>query len=351
MSSETEYHWGLGEMPPIEGNPFELARSSCLRAVEVAQDVSIDNVRLLDFACGLKMREVQDVAKGHMGENCDTLSDEFSDTREAVNFAVLFSLLQFGHGFRRELHEFCGIGASRMITLGTRRLRATGDLCGSRISRLEANEIRECFGLPDEPALEELTLQLLVVLRQTGRLLKWQGLEDFESLCHEILTTREAADCPAATLVRELANRFPAFNDQATLADGSHVVLVKKATLAVGEIRRLAGPHDPFYNMHRDFQRAVSPVDNVIPAMLVYEGVLRLSPALNDKIHLERVPLARGVQEAELRAVALAACERIVSATGAAFSALDLGYYLWKSGKAPGKREFARHHTKDTIFY
>jgi hypothetical protein len=125
---------------------------------------------------------------------------------------------------------------------------------------------------------------------------------------------------------------------------------VKKATLATGEIWRLAAPHDPFYSMSEDLHRAVASVDNVIPAVLVYEGVLRLSPGLHNRIHHERVPLPRGVEEAELRAVALATCERVVAAAGDAFSALDLGYYLWRSSKATGKREFARHHTKDTIF-
>ena len=214
-----------------------------------------------------------------------------------------------------------------------------------------ADEIRQWFGLPDAPALEDLTSQLLTVLTQTGNLLQQQGFEDFESLCRQVLKSHEALDSPAAALVRELANRFPAFNDQAVLADGSRVVLVKKATLAVGEIRRLVAPHDRFYDMSDDLERAVAPIDNVIPAMLVYDGVVRLSPALHQKIHLDRAPLARGVQEAELRAVSLTACELIVAAAGHAFSALDIGYYLWRSGKEPGKRQFPRHHTKDTIFY
>lgn len=62
------------------------------------------------------------------GENCDTVPDEFRDDRDAVNFAMLFSLLQFGHGFRYELHQFCGRGASQTITLGVRALHTTGDL-------------------------------------------------------------------------------------------------------------------------------------------------------------------------------------------------------------------------------
>ncbi len=103
--------------------------------------------------------------------------------------------------------------------------------------------------------------------------------------------------------------------------------------------------------MSQDLHQAIAPVDNVVPAMLVYHSVLRFSPALHQVIHLQRVPIERGPREAELRAVALAACERIVVAAEGLFNALDLGYYLWRNGKLPGAREFARHHTKDTIFY
>ena len=85
--------------------------------------------------------------------------------------------------------------------------------------------------------------------------------------------------------------------------------------------------------------------------MLVYHDILRLSPQLFDVIHRQRAPLYRGPCEAELRAVALAACEQIVAATGHEISSLDLGYFLWLEGKKSGARQFARHHTPDTIFY
>ena len=151
--------------------------------------------------------------------------------------------------------------------------------------------------------------------------------------------------------MRQLAHHFPAFNDQGVLHDGSRVVLVKKATLAVGELRRLASRHDRRYNVSRDFDQAVAPVDNVIPAMLVYQGILRLSPRLHRIIHQQRIPLARGPQEAELRAVALDTCEQIVAMTDNVFTAMEIGYYLWLSGKEAGARQFARHHTQDTVFY
>jgi hypothetical protein len=46
MDDTTPLHWGMHEMPPLEGAPFALARSSCRHAVQVARDVSIDETAL-----------------------------------------------------------------------------------------------------------------------------------------------------------------------------------------------------------------------------------------------------------------------------------------------------------------
>ncbi len=336
--------------PPIEGNPFALARKTCENAVSVARDVTIDGDALANFAAGLDVEAVRNVARGHMGENCHVGPEDFPDPSEAANFAVLFGLLQFGHGFRRELHELCGRGAAKTITLGMVNLRREG-LETSRLRDVTLEQVREIFGLPGNTPLDELTMQLWAVLRQAGESLEQADSPDFDSLCRRILATEEAAGAPAATLVRELANTFGAFNDQGISHNGSSVVFLKKATLAVGELRRLASRHGSPYRSFSDLDSAIAPIDNVIPAVLVFHKVLRLSDGLYSAIHTQRQPLSRGPHEAELRAAALVACERIVQATCGQFSALDLGYHLWLSGKVPEARRFARHHTKDTVYY
>lgn len=343
--------WGMAERPLIRNDPFALARSSCLHAVRVARDVWIDEAKLQSFATELDLEAVQDVMKGSMGENCDVMPDDFLDANDAVNFALVFSLLQFGHGFRYELHRLCGRGASKTITLGVRNLRREGPLHGPRLKHISPTEIRQSFQLPDDAQLEEFAEQLVTVLHQAGAVLDRLAMNDFAAFGRKVLAAPEARRSPSATLVRQLANHFPAFNDQGVLHDGSRVVLVKKATLAVGEIRRLAGQRDPLWAMSEDFHRAVAAVDNVIPAVLAYHGVLRLSPALFLTVHERRTPLERGPTEAELRSVALVACEWIVAAATAEITSLDLGYYLWRSGKTPAARQFPRHHTKNTIFY
>ncbi len=341
----------MNETLPFDGDPFALARSSCLYAVQVARDVSVDDAALKRFAEQLDVNVVRGVLHAGMGENCDTVSNDFTQREDAVNFALLFSLLQFGHGFRYELHRLCGRGASQTITIGVRALRLTGKLGAGRLRGLTEAEIRHAFRLPQDSAIAALVQQLHSVVQQAGKILEGLGLEDFAAFCQHALTMPEARLEPGATVVRQLASRFPAFNDQGVLHDGSRVVLLKKATLAVGELRRLAARHDVRYGFCEDFHQFIAPVDNVIPAMLVYRGILRLSPSLHRIIHEERAPLPRGPQETELRAVALAACERIIAAAGNACSALELGYYLWRSGKEAGARQFPRHHTKDTVFY
>ena len=63
----------------IEGDPFELARSSCRHAAQLARDVFIDEPRLRAFAAQLDTDAVSGVMQGHMGENCDTLPADFED--------------------------------------------------------------------------------------------------------------------------------------------------------------------------------------------------------------------------------------------------------------------------------
>ena len=334
-----------------EGDPFALARASCHHATQVAHDVFIKEEALQRFAVGLNPASIRGLPHGSMGENCDTAATEFDRVKDAANFALLFCLLQFGHGFRAALHRHCGRGASQTITRGVRALHTSGSLDAARLRLITAAEIRQAFALPDTPDLALFARQLETVLHQGGSVLERLGLEDFAAFCERVWEMPAATRAPAATLVGQLARQFAAFNDQGTLADGSRVVLVKKAALAVGELRRLAAPYDARYACAADWQDAVAPVDNVIPAMLVYRGVLRLSPGLRDTIYTRGALLSRGSQEAELRAVALDACEQIVAATGGAVTALDLGYFLWLSGKEAGARQFPRHHTQDTVLY
>lgn len=84
--------------------------------------------------------------------------------------------------------------------------------------------------------------------------------------------------------------------------------------------------------------------------MLVKFGVLVLAPSLQSHIQARKM-LPRGPEEAELRAVAIHACEQITERCGRKFNSAQLAYYLWKIGKDGENRKWERHLTKDTIYY
>jgi hypothetical protein len=266
MDQEADYRWGMNQLPPLEGSPFALARSSCLHAVQVAQDVFIDELALQRFVVELDTGAIHNLPHGSLGENLHTVSGDFRHADDAANFAVLFCLLQFGHGFRHALHQHCGRGASQTITLGVRALHGGGDLSAARLCRLTLLEIHQAFALPQAPGLATFVQQLEAVLHQAGTVLERLGLQNFAAFCQRVLEMPAATETPAAVLVQQLAHHFPAFNDQGVLHDGSRVVLLKKATLTVGELRRLAAPYDARYCFFQDYEQAVAPVDNVIPA-------------------------------------------------------------------------------------
>ena len=88
--------------------------------------------------------------------------------------------------------------------------------------------------------------------------------------------------------------------------------------------------------------------DNVLPAVLRKEGVLRLSPSLEASIDTG-IPVAQE-DEVALRACAVTAIEAMAAHLG--MSAPDLDYYLWGVlGKAEGYRNYPRHSAKTTVFY
>lgn len=234
----------------IVGNPFDLVRTSCAQAAKLGTRVKISESGKPEFCVSLQIQHVQAIWDGSMGENSDTLPySHFQSSKAACNYAVIFALMQFGHGFRYELHQACGgHGASKTITTGVGNL-CNKSLSASRLCSLHVSEITEAFGLPaDSPDLDLLRHQIHSVLCETGRLLVKANKEDMFDFVIEVLSRpasqngkftwwnennalAKSVSAPAASLVREFANTFHAFCDCGVLSEGSVVWLLKKAQL------------------------------------------------------------------------------------------------------------------------
>ena len=336
-------------------NVFEKIRTTCAHAIEVAQDVSINEEVIANVAASLSTSRVAKVVDAFEEHENAAVDFDTSHIVDNVNYRVIFGMLQLGHGFRYELHRTRnGAGASKTITAGLNSLAndtAAGALSSKRLSSLTQSDIQEHFDIREshitqEPALKLLVEQIHQSLMTTGQTLLDLGCDNMYDWVLKILS--ESKDSPAADLVLALVTTFPlTLGDITTLRDGSDVWMCKKAILAAFEVHRAVGPVDQRFIL-KDIDNAPGIIDNVVPAMLVKHGMISLSERLQGMIQ-SRKALPRGYEEAELRAVGIGVIERLTKATK--INASTLSYYFWLIGKEDENRDWIRHHTQDTYFY
>jgi hypothetical protein len=335
---------------PAPANPFELILVSCANAMKIARDVYVDAGNLQEFAFNLDPKTVRSTmdTPDSISDNAPILND-FASVAAHVNYTLVFSLMEFGHGFRHALHAALGMGASKTMTLGVNHLAAEGDLDAQRLDTFSDGDVETYFQIPQSGELVLLRSQVQQVLSSTGSILIKNGYRDFFAFCIATLDSEEGNENRAANLTRTLANTFPAFCDVGVDANGAPVYLLKKAQLAIGELRRTVGTYDARFAFP-DIADLRAIVDNVVPAMLVKYGILQLSNKLA-RIIQSRASLPRGAMETELRAGSVVACEKMVTLRENAFSNVELANYLWLLGKEGDNRQWERHQTQDTIYY
>ena len=208
----------------------------------------------------------------------------------------------------------------------------------------------ECFELGgDSPALSRLSNLIVGVFQQTGESLQQKGKKDLAELIWEQVSLPHSG---AADLVKVLVEAIPAFAD-IHWYKGKEIHILKKAQLLCADLERHLGARYPAQFHFHDVAELTVMSDNVLPAVLRKFGILKLSESLSKRIdHSETLP--PGDEEVELRALAVNACEKIVSVLKSRpvpIVAMDLDFYLWCKGKDPTYRSVERHSTTETIFY
>jgi hypothetical protein len=142
-----------------------------------------------------------------------------------------------------------------------------------------------------------------------------------------------AADGSAARFAAQLAEGMTFFNDMG---------FFKRAQIAANDLV-LAGVA-PF----EDVDRLTVFADNFLPHVLRLDGVLVVDRALAARIDRGELLEPGGVEERELRACALHACEGLAARLGIAPRLLD--NWLWNRGCEPAYLARPAHLTR-TVFY
>ncbi|KJE98201.1 hypothetical protein CAOG_008199 [Capsaspora owczarzaki ATCC 30864] len=322
----------------------------------------------------------------------------FDTLDQELNLHCVLALLNFGHGFRRELHAAVDRGAWESVLVGVMSMHVAGAALDARFfEALTESDVAEHFQLPimtDRPhesipglaisspsVLRPFIALVQTVLRDTGARLRQLGYQRLSQFVLDTLkpssaasATSTAAGPSAAVLVERLVQCFPAFED-CSVFNGHRVLFLKKAQFLASEVYTLFGTRDPERFAFKDVDQLTVFVDNVVPAVLRQLGILVLAPELCTMIdsHVDLsttrrvegsapiVELAGGksLQDADvqLRAAAVSACEEIVALArqrhpwAATLNAKRLDYYLWRLGKEPGYRTVTRHKDQTTFYY
>jgi hypothetical protein len=336
------------------------ARASCASILRSCAGLpaTVDALAVERFAEGLPAGDVRRLGSALAQDPNSTKMDlVFSSADQEAALIVLTHALDFGGGWRRELHAYGGRGAWETVKPGVERLFQA---CPSLEARwLAAVTDADCANLwrlerISAAALKPFISLLRKVCNDIGEGLLVRGEQNVGEFLSGCLRRHRDCKAPAAMLVADLVAAFPfTFDDRHTL-HGHEVCLYKKAQLVVGELYHRFRTEDARFAFV-DAHLLTAFIDNVICAVLRKEGVVIVSSELAAAIEAH-VPLTSGSEaEVSLRAAAMVGVEEIVRCVRVAGHELtpnELGNWLWGVlGKTPEYRKFTRHVTQDTVFY
>ncbi|CAE7350574.1 unnamed protein product [Symbiodinium sp. CCMP2592] len=340
--------------------PYTLARQSCAELLHKASaewpdlPFRVDHDAASSFAKELDVAMVKAFGASLATDaNFTGTACQFASVTEEAGFILLLHALDFGSGWRQELHRHHGKGAYLTIKPGVEALHAgaaaAGGFTTEWLSSRSYGDIAKAFALEGNPEVEDLVDLLLQVIHELGEGCAKEG--SLELFVAQALKASADSEEPAAEMVWALVDTFPStFDDRYILREAQPVCFFKKAQLVVGELYHRFRAEDSRFRFP-DGDHLTAYVDNVICATLRYKGVV-VANAEATKMIEEGQELPKGSElEVNFRAAALCGVEAVKGATEDALTSSELGNYLWAGlGKEPGIRKYQRHATK-TVFY
>jgi hypothetical protein len=325
--------------------PYEIARATC-KAFK-SDRVCVDAKAAEAFAKDLDVEMAKKIGTSLAFDvNFTGSSCTFDSVDEEAAFILFFHALDFGSGWRLQLHKHHSKGAFQTIKPGVENFyNSHRKLSSDELMNATKDEVAKAFGLQDNAEVEDLVQLLHQVIVELGR-----NTQDHGALSAYIKKKLEGAsdETPAGDLVWDLVDTFPDTFDDWYIVNDQKVCLYKKSQLVVGEMFHRFSSEDDRFNF-ADGNKLTAYIDNVICASMRYKKVIVPCDELMERIE-SCTELAKGSEdEVALRAAAMVGIEQVVGMV--TLSSIELGNYLWGGlGKVPDVRKFQRHATK-TVFY
>jgi len=314
---------------------FDRIRDACAEVTRRARQVQIDTAGVAKLADEI-------ASSAGIAPSLDPAHHRLGDADATQALVLCIDTINFGSGWFPHLTKLRG--KSGYLTIATRlreRFEREGAWTAQELCALDGPACAEVFGQrdadPDAAVLMDLFARALADL---GRLLleRWDGR--YAGLV-------AAADGSAARMIGIL-EAMPFYRDVSRYGD-LEVPFYKRAQITVSDLAAAFEGKGP--GRFDDLDRLTLFADNLVPHVLRYEGVLVYDDSLAGRIDAGKRLDSGSPEEVEIRAVAVHAVERLVSAIrerGGRTNARSLDGLLWNRGQRPEIKAHPRHRARST---
>lgn len=314
---------------------FDRIRNACAEVTRRARTVQID-------AAGLaKLADEIATASGEAA-SLDPAHHRLGDADATQALVLCIDTINFGSGWFPHLTKLPG--KSGYLTIATRlreRFECEGAWTAQELCALDGPACAEVFGQGDaDPEAAALMDLFARALRDLGHLLldRWDGR--YAGLI-------AAAEGSAARMI-EILEAMPFYRDVSCYEE-LEVPFYKRAQITVSDLAAAFEETGP--GRFDDLDRLTLFADNLVPHVLRCEGVLVYDDSLAGRIDAGMRLESGSQEEVEIRAVAVHAVERLVSAIrdrGGRTNARGLDGLLWNRGQRPEIKAHPRHRARST---
>jgi hypothetical protein len=259
---------------------------------------------------------------------------------EEATAALVIQLdaINFGSGWHPMLRKPAGRSGSVTVATAYREhAERVGGLSAAELATITTESCARILGQDAGGEAGELMALFARSLGDLGRFVESLFGGRFTELV-------DGAGGSAARLVDVLLE-MPMYRDVASYR-GRRVPLLKRAQITVHDLAVAFAGRGP--GRFVDVDRLTLFADNLVPHVLRIDGVLRVAPELEERIARGELLVHGSPEEVELRAVAVAAVERLSDRTGVAPRRIDAA--LWRRGGGTAYKAVPRPRCRTTAY-
>ena len=316
---------------------FDKIRSSCAFAAERSELVRINQDFLAEYARILPVEIAQHPVMESENHFC-------GDAAATLAYFITLDCINFGSGYFDALRK--DPGKTGYFTVAARLKAESLRVGGFSTKWLQTINPAECCRIfeqsPENEAAYELMCLFAEALKELAELLERQYAGSFVRFV-------ESAGASAAVLVEQLC-QMPFYRDIFSL-QGREIFLLKRAQITASDLHIVFSGQG--YGRFDDIGELTIFADNLVPHVLLTDGLLSYTPDLQSAI-ASAMPLPSGSQaEIEIRACCIHAVELLrhaYAAAGIEVCSQGLDYLLWNRGQDEKYRQFPAHVTR-CVFY